>query len=264
MGDRYMDAGRQGSPIDFHFVMDAHAHLGQHEPFMIIDSSAGSMLRCKDRMGIDLTAVSSLPGTIGGWTRGNDQVIDAVQKYPDRFLGYITINGHDPQSVLAECERCWAGGCRALKLHSGQKLEYDHPVIQPALAFADDKGCPILCHVWGRELDYMEPLIDRYNRSTWILAHAGCADREKYVRVAKAHENAVLETCFSRCPKGLIEYFVAEGLEDKTLWGSDASFYASTHQFGRVLFAEVSESAKKKLLCDNARRVFCLEGKNHG
>lgn len=258
MGDRYMTAGWQGEPIDFHFVMDTHAHLGQNEPFMIIDSSVESMLVCKDQMGIDLTAVSSLPSTIGGWTKGNDQVIDAVQKYPERILGYITINAHDPGRVLPECERCWEAGCRALKLHTGQGPDYDHAAIQPALEFANDKGCPILCHVWGRELDHMEPLMDTYQKSIWILAHAGCTEREKYARVAKAHENSILETCYSRCPKGLIEYFVNEGLEDKTMWGSDASFYASTHQFGRVLFAEVSETVKKKLLCDNARRVFQL------
>ena len=258
MADRYMQAGWDGTSIDFHFVMDAHAHLGQNADFTIIDTSAGAMLRCKDRMGIDLTAVSSIPGAIGGWTRGNDTVIDAVQRHPGRFLGYLTINAHDPDSVARECERCWSGGCRALKLHSGQGLNYDHPNVEIALDFARDRGCPILCHVWGQELEHMEPLIDKYHGSTWILSHAGCVERENYARVAAEHENAVLETCFSRSPKGLLEYFVERGLEDKILWGSDAHFYASTHQLGRVLFAQFDATVKKKILCDNARRVFEL------
>jgi predicted TIM-barrel fold metal-dependent hydrolase len=215
-------------------------------------------------MGIDLTAVSSIPGTIGGWTRDNDRVIEAVRRYPDRFLGYITVNAHAPGSVVPECERCWEAGCRALKLHSGQGLDYDHPNLAPALDFARERGCPILFHVWGRELEHMEPLIDRYHQNTWILAHAGCVDRENYARVASEHGNAVLETCFSRCPKGLLEYFVDQGLEDKVLWGSDAEFYASTHQFGRVLFAELPEGVKKKLLCDNAQRVFELQDPSPG
>jgi uncharacterized protein len=259
MADKYTEAGREGRPIDFHFVMDAHAHLGQNTDFTVIDASAEGMLRCKDRMGINLTAVSSIPGTIGGWTRGNDLVIDSVQRYPDRFLGYITINAHDPDSIVPECERCWEAGCRALKLHSGQGLDYDHANVRPALDFARERGCPILLHVWGAELEHMEPLIDKYHQNIWILAHAGCVDMENYARVALEHENAVLETCFSRGPKGLLEYFVDQGLEDKTLWGSDAEFYASTHQFGRVLFAELDETIKKKLLCENAQRVFGLQ-----
>ena len=102
----------------------------------------------------------------------------------------------------------------------------------------------------------MEPLIEKYARSAWILAHAGSDQKQRYVEVAKKYDNAVLETCFSRCPKGMVEYFVGEGLEDKVLWGSDVSFMTQTHQLGRVLFAEVSAEVKKKLLCDNARRVF--------
>ena len=259
MADRYMEAGWSGAPVDFHFVMDAHAHLGQNKDFVIINGTAEGMLGAMDHTGVDLTAVSSIPGTIGGWMKGNDEVIDAVQKYPDRFFGYITINAYDPEAVPGECERCWAGGCRGLKLHTGQGLDYDRPEIRPALEFANDKGCPILCHVWGEELDHMEPLIERYSNSTWLLAHSGCVDKENYARVAKAHSNAVLELCFSRCPKGIPEYFVSEGLEDRVLWGTDAQFFASTHQLGRVLFAELSETIKKKILCDNARRVFSLD-----
>ena len=71
-------------------------------------------------------------------------------------------------------------------------------------------------------------------------------EQKKYARVAGAHDKAVLETCFSRCPKGMLEYFVDAGLDRKILWGSDAAFYASTHQFGRVLFAELPAETKKK------------------
>ena len=258
MDDRYMQHGRQGSPIDFHFVMDSHAHLGQNDVFLVIDSTADGILRVMDCMGVDITAVSSIPGTCSGWTRGNDAVIQAVQSHPDRFLGYITVNGHDPDSVLAECERCWSGGCRALKLHTSQGLDYNRAELRPALEFADDKACPILCHTWGAQLDHMAPLFVKYSRCRWLLGHSGCVQREKYAQTAAAFGNVYLETCFSRCPKGLLEYFVAQGLEDRIVWGSDADFMASTHQIGRVLFAEVDEAAKRKILCDNPRAVFGL------
>jgi len=259
MADRYMEAGFNGDPLDFHFEMDSHAHLGQHSGFLIIDSSAEGVIRAQDRLGVDLTAASSLEGTLAGWQRGNDVVIDAVQRFPNRIFGYITVNAHDPDSVLAECERCWDGGCRGLKLHTGQGFDYDHPALQPALEFANGKGCPILCHVWGTELDHMEALIERYGTSTWILAHAGSHLPERYVEVACKYPNAVLETCFSVCPKGLVEWLVKEAGEDKVIWGSDLDFMGSPNQIGRVLFADLSESIKKKLLCDNARRVFRLD-----
>ena len=45
MDDRYMQHGRQGSPISFHFVMDSHAHLGQNDTFLVINSTANGILR---------------------------------------------------------------------------------------------------------------------------------------------------------------------------------------------------------------------------
>jgi len=239
--------------------MDAHAHLGQNDTFLVIDSTAGGILRVMDRIGIDLTAVSSLPGTSSGWTRGNDAVIAAVQSHPGRFLGYITVNGHDAAGVLPECERCWSGGCRALKLHTGQGLDYNSEALRPALEFANDKACPVLCHTWGTQLDYMAPLFEKYSRSSWLLGHSGCVEREKYARVSAYNSNVYLETCYSRCPRGLIEYFVAQGLEDRILWGSDVDFMASTHQIGRVLFAEMDGGVKRKILCDNPGAVFGLD-----
>ena len=59
MADRYMEAGWEGHPIEFHFVMDAHAHLAQHENFVSIGATAAAMLQCKERMGIDLIAGAS-------------------------------------------------------------------------------------------------------------------------------------------------------------------------------------------------------------
>ena len=257
--DRYVEACRAGKPIDWHPVIDAHAHLGQNHNFLILDSSAEGMIRAKDRIGIDRTAVSSIPGTIGGWSKGNDVVIDAVQRFPDRFIGYITVNGFDPGSVLAECERCWAGGCRALKLHTAQGFHYDRPELAPAFEFANDKRCPILLHVWGWELDHIEPLLGRYPHADFILAHAGSDMKERYAEVGNAYPNAWLETCFSKCPKGMIEYFISEGLEDCTLWGSDADFYAASHQVGRVLMGEMTPAVKKKLLYDNAAKLFGVD-----
>jgi predicted TIM-barrel fold metal-dependent hydrolase len=259
MADRYMEAGFKGEPIDFHFVMDSHGHLGQHSTFLILDGGPEGVIRVQDSLGVDMTAVSSIEGTIAGWKRGNDLVIDAAQRFPDKIFGYITVNAHEPESVLPECERCWDGGCRGLKLHTNQGPHYDDPVLEPALAFANEKGCPILCHVWGWELDHMEALFPRYPDCTWILAHAGSEKRERYIEVVTRYPNTILETCYSVCLKGLMEWLVQEAGDDNVMWGSDLNFMGSPHQLGRVLFADLSEESKKKLLCDNARRVFKLD-----
>lgn len=258
MADNYAQAGLEGRTLSDHFVMDSHAHLGQVRVFLLLDSGFEGMIREMDRIGIDRSAVSSVGGTIGGWTRGNDLVLEAVRTHPDRFLGYITVNGFHDSQVLAECERCWEGGCRALKLHNAQGIPYTDKRLLPTLEFANDKGCPILLHTWGG-LDYMNALLGRFPNSPWILGHSGCTEREAYARLAKEYPNAYLDTCHSVCPKGIVEYFVNQGLADKVLFGSDANFMGANQQIGRVLLADISAADKKKLLCDNARRVFKLD-----
>ena len=112
-----------------------------------------------------------------------------------------------------------------------------------------------VCHVFGsRPFDTRDD-----SRNNWLLAHAGSAEKEKYIQTVKTFENTFLEICFSRAPKGMIESFVDEGLEDRVLFGSDADFMSAPQQIGRVLFAEVNEEIKKKILCDNPRKVFNLE-----
>jgi len=255
--DAYLQACREGRPVAGHFVMDAHNHLGQGLDFEATDSGVDGLIRVMDRLGVDAAAVSSVEAYCG-WTRGNDEIICAVRRYPKRIFGYLAVSAHDAESVLPECARCWTAGCRGLKLHTRFALPYDHPNLRPAVEFADDRGCPILCHTWAEEneLVHLEPMFRRYTRATWILAHAGCFTRDEYVRLAAENENVYLETCISWCPKGMIEHFVKAGIADKVLWGSDAVFGNMPIQFGRVLCAEISGEDKKKLLCDNAGKVF--------
>ena len=107
-------------------------------------------------------------------------------------------------------------------------------------------------------LEELEPQFRRFPTVTWLLAHSGTEDRETYVRVGRSHDNVFLETCNGFCPRGLIEYFVGQGLEDKLLWGSDTVFLNTSPQLGRVLFAKIAPEQKAKILGINARRIFKL------
>jgi predicted TIM-barrel fold metal-dependent hydrolase len=90
----------------------------------------------------------------------------------------------------------------------------------------------------------------------WLLAHVGSAELEKYMRFARTYPRVYLELCLSSCPRGLVEHLVASGLEDKVIWGSDCVFLDQASQLGRVLFAQIPEQAKRKLLGQNAARAL--------
>jgi predicted TIM-barrel fold metal-dependent hydrolase len=119
-------------------------------------------------------------------------------------------------------------------------------------------GLPVLAHTGEKEITEIEPCFNRYPGVNWIMAHAGMGDPEEYVQVGTRYPNVYADTTFSRCPRGLVEWFVARGLEDKLLWGTDAAFLNAPGQLGKILFAKLSPAQKEKILGLNARKAFRL------
>jgi len=90
-----------------------------------------------------------------------------------------------------------------------------------------------------------------------LLGHAGAdSGAKKYIEFAKRFSNAYLELCWSKVPYGLIEHFVAEVGAERVLWGSDAPAMAVSQQFGRILFADISDEDKHTILVSNPKRIL--------
>ncbi len=255
--DEYTIRATHGLPIQG-LVIDCHMHMGEESRFHIIDyGNIDLFVREMDRHGVDAGAVSSIPGAVGGLQTGqNDMVLEAVRRYPQRLFGWITANPHYPDAMREQLERAYEAGCRGVKIHSSVGLSYDHVTYRVMFDFAAERGLPILAHTWGKDLDALEPYLKQYKGLRWALAHAGCVELDKYVRIAATYENVYLDICLSRSPRGLIEHFVTQGLTEKVMFGSDCYFMGLAQQLGRVVFAKISPEQKAMILGRNARRFF--------
>jgi hypothetical protein len=266
--DRLAADGRAGRALSGFLVLDAHAHISTTSGFPYVDSSVESTVRVMDRLGIARTYVSSTTAIYGLARQGNDEVIEAMRRYPGRIRGYMVVNVGYEDTILPEMERCYAAGIRAVKIWSyGNRpgLPYDHRNYEVVFGFAEERGLPVLAHTWGLpvdreywggELEQLEPAFRKYRRITWILAHSGSRQVEQYIRVACDYEHVYLETSFSVCPRGLIERFVGSVPLEKIVWGSDRIYMNTAHQLGRVLFAGISEGEKWAILGENAARAL--------
>jgi uncharacterized protein len=261
--DYFVDCVKHGNPIDDYLVIDAHAHLGKILGFSIPDTSLETIVAGMDRIGIDISCVSSFPAAFGKAKIGNDVILDVVSRYPTRFFGYMCADIGYPERILPELERCLDAGLRGIKVVSGgliNGLPYNHPNYEKVFAFADHHKLPVLAHTWTyeHEIKELQSMFEKYKNAKFILAHAGNQDIDKYIQVAQRYENVYLELCFSACPRGVIEYFVDCGLVDKVIWGSDSIFHNAINQLGRVLFAKISVEDKIKILGINVKRVLNL------
>lgn len=257
--DYFSTCGKKGRPISDRTVIDAHAHLGLIANFPHTDSSVEGFVKVMDRIGIDKACISCTQAMHGLHKQGNDMILDAVKRYPDRFIGYMSISAGYPEVMLAELERCYDAGLRAVKIWSYGTLKglaYDHENYQIAFKFADEHELAILAHTWGQELDELQQAFDEYGNIKWLLAHTGSDSLEKYIRAANEYENIYLETCLSSAPRGLIEEIVSAVPLHKILWGSDQIFMSATHQIGRVLFAQITSEEKAAVVGANAVKFF--------
>ena len=257
--DPFIQEGLAGAPITACEVIDAHGHLGECPNFALPDSSAASLVRSMDRLGICCTCVSSLPAIFGEARRGNRIVEAALREFPGRFHGYMVADVGYPDRILPEFQCCLESGFIGIKIWSyGAKpgLPYDHPNYRPVFEFANANHLPVLAHTWGTELDQLKPAIETYLNITWLLAHTASSQKDKYVRFGKLYPNVYLELCYSPCPRGLVENLVGEGLAEKLIFGSDCVFMGAAQQLGRVLFAQISPQDKVKILRLNAQRAL--------
>ena len=259
--DPLMDAVFAGQPLSGCRVIDTHGHLGEDLALAYVTQAFEPLVAQMDRMGVEMTAVSSLQALLGDAAGGHRTIAAALHRYPDRFFGYMSPDIGYPERIRPEFERCLTTGFRGIKIFQGggrPGLPYNHPHYRLVYEFAAEHRLPILAHTWGSELEQLEPALKTYPEINFLFAHTGSMMLPEYIRLGRTYPNAFLELCFSACPRNLVENLVAVGLEDKVVWGSDVIFMDSTQQIGRVIFAKIPYETKLKIIGLNAIHALRL------
>ena len=242
-------------PLPVPDIIDMHTHYSKWVQFPIWGGLADDLVEEMDRAGVEKAVLAPQASLTPALVCGNEDVLEAMKKYPDRLLGYACCYPVREDTGLKEIERCMDAGMTGIKMHTAAGLEYTFEGYAPVWKYADENQIPVLLHTWG-DLDRMDSLFGTYTRAPVILGHAGAVDPAMYVNYAKKYPNLWLELCLSRSPCGMVEYLVREVGADRILYGSDAPWMPFGHQLGRVLFADISEDDKGKILAENAKRML--------
>lgn len=252
-----LDCGRTGDHLPLPEVIDMHGHLGWCD-FAIPDTTPAGMVAVMDRIGVRSIVCSHMQCFGPDVIRGNREVLAAMRAFPGRILGYAAFWPSDEAAVRAEVEYCLEAGFTGLKVHNSHGFPYTYPPYAPAYQLADERRLPVLLHTWGDEGVFAEiaELATRYPNTSILLAHAGSANAESYIRMAREHANVFLDTVHSASPRGMIERLVACAGAEKVVWGSDGYFINQSQQIGKVLGAKIPDEAKVRILSGNARGIL--------
>ena len=248
-------------------VIDFHTHGGRWGTYAVNDNPE-DFVRIMDAAGVDKSCLNCI--FHGDARRGNDVVARFVSLYPERFLPVAFVTPHYPEEAIGELERAFGKlGSKFLKLYPNYyQRPIDHPGYFPIFEWANDHGIVIMSHsshnlAQGNDLTLPKrfiPLAQRFENVRWVLAHSGNTEsgQEQAVEAAKTCPNIYLETCTSYGQHGAIEFLVEGAGEDRVLFGSDMPLMDARMQVGRIVTADISDEAKKKVLGLNAIKLLDL------
>jgi len=258
---RIMELAKEGLPLNDVKIIDCHCHMGYWQHFHVPNGSAEGMLESMDALGTDMACVTAHSAIGPDYVHGNNMVIDAVRKYPDRFLGYVTINPNYPDDIQNELDRCFAvDGMIGVKLHPGtHDKPVDHRNYHKAYEFANDKKCPVLIHVWGKgAVKAAGKIAGQYPDISLIMGHGG-ADidaMEEAAEIMAVHKNVYVDIAISRVREGNVEWLAKNMGSEKVLYGTDMPFFDPRPAFGRLAYSELSEEDKKNIFGRNMERLI--------
>lgn len=248
-------------------IIDAHMHLGPYFQFHIAHNDAPGLIAEMDRLGIRQGWIAAHAAIEGDAPRGNDEAAEAVRAYPGRFLGYVVADPHYPEETGPELERRFATPeFKMIKIHPGlAQYPIDGPGYDPVWEFARAKQCPVLTHAWTGDAHCgpgpVRRLMKRHPGLRLIFGHALFhATFEEAAGVAREFDAVMLDITTSNHAYGMIEHAVNTIGAGRLLYGSDMPFISAAAAIGKVLYANISDAAKAKILGANAQELLGAAG----
>ena len=257
--------------------IDAHEHVG------LDGHSVEYQIDMADRLGITKLAISKpmsahgkIEATPTEVKKCNDEVLRAMKKFPDRYLGMLFLNPIYGKESLEEIDRCIDAGMVGLKVYNQVKI--NDPLFYPIIEKFIDLKMIILMHahcglgVGGKRPKYgniqpnssiPEDFVDaakRYPEGMFQYAHTGGGgDWEYAIKTIKDYPNIYVDTSGSNNSGHMIDYALKHLGEDRLFFGTDSSYYQGV---GVVLSSNLTAAQKEKIFFKNFNNILKKAG-NH-
>lgn len=189
-------------------VIDAHTHIGPyhmsgwHQKYDRVDTNL--ILEDLVRLGIDCIVTAPHPMVQERMEDANQIAAEAAAMYPGRVYGYISIVPGCGMTAVKQELRIYgeSPAFLGLKFLTGYHGALLQPEYEYALDFAEEMGCPVLCHEYGNipNRAEFEQTLNKRSKLKLLIAHQGggfAADTRACAPIIRQHENAYMEICGS-------------------------------------------------------------------
>lgn len=256
-------AFRRDTFQDLH-IIDMHCHLGPTSSYYNPAAEIEQMVEDADRVGVEKLCIAPHVALSCDHRLGNQQTYDAIEKFPDRVLGYLCLNPNKPNEIGCEFDRYYAiPQFIGVKIHpSSHQYPINGPRYEPIFEKVDLLGGMLLTHTWESgglcAAAQCEDVIRRYPRINFILAHS-LGLREgvfKAIELTNKYGNAYMDSSGFEFSDITIEAIMKLVDNDKVFYGSDMPYHDMRGGISRILFADLRDVTKEKLLGRNFEKLI--------
>ena len=237
--------------------------------------TAEELIASMDKAGIDLSVVLNI-----GWVshelcvETNDYILDSISRYPDRLVGFCSIQPRDGDAALVELERCAKAGARGMGEMRPDIQGFDltdKAIMKPLVDVALRHGLIFLTHSSepvGHQYagkgnitpDILYSFILSFPDLKLVCAHwgGGVPFYALMPEVARALSNVFFDTAATSLlyqPQIFKQVSDIVG-SDKILFGSDYPLISQSRIMAQIKSAELSEQDKTKISAGNAQKLL--------
>ena len=244
-------------------------------------ATADELIENMDKEGIDISVVLNY-----GWTthelcvETNDYILESIARYPQRLIGFCSVQPRSLQAALDEIERCVKGGIKGVgELRPDMQLLdlTDEEVMQPFIDTVTRHNLVLLTHASepvGHDYagkgsitpDILYYLITSFPDLTLICAHwgGGLPFYALMPEVKEAISNVYFDTAaspFLYTPQ-IYEQVIPLVGGDRILFGSDHPLLEQSRLLKEIEALDLPEETKNLIRSGNARRLLGIKSES--
>ena len=244
--------------------IDSYAYIGFWPYWPIKTRSVSDLIGLMDKWSIDKAVVSSLRSVFAvDVDGGNREVYEAMKKWPDRLVGCATLDlssVDDALRQIAEAEDEGIRGFRLYPLYNGYSLKKVHQKIVNRLIGA---SIPIIIPYrlimnWSLPTlssSEIESFIPKVPDLPIILCGGNYPELAATMDIMLRFENVHFETSCLQTWNGIKNLVDMIGAE-RVLLGLGLPLQYPACGLTKVEHADISETDKRKIMGENAKRLF--------
>lgn len=254
-------------------AIDVHGHIGAYgdDETSFLDrrlmfGNAEILVRRARAARTRLTFVSAMEGLYGGDPLVANRKLAACIGQTKALRQWVIVDPRRPPTYEQAKRLLRRSTSVGIKIHPEL---HGYPIVRHGRAifeFAERENTIVQSHSGERNslpMDFVRFAND-FPTVRVVLSHLGHGfdqDMQRQVRALQAcrHGNLYTDTSSARSViSNLIEWAVGEIGDDRILFGSDTPLYFAPMQRARIDHADLRAASKRKILHDNAERLFGL------